>query len=185
MTPLDSLLRLTALERLPRTGWLLAGLPAAESVAAHTLGTAFVVLALGPAVAPPLDVGRALGLAVVHDAAEALLGDLPRHGAALLPHGAKRAAEAGAEELLLGPLSELALEHAREARARSTREARFVALCDKLQLGVRLLLHLRSGARGLDEFAAGLRALDCTEFAPCAALRAELLGAIDEALARP
>lgn len=184
MSQLDSLLKLTALERLPRTGWLLAGLATAESVAAHTLGTAFVALALGPGVEPALDVDRALSLALVHDAGEALLGDIPRRGAELFPAEAKGAAEARAGELLLGPLSPLALERTREARGRATREARFVQLCDKLQLGVRLLAYLRSGARGLDDFVEGLAALACEEFPPCAALQRELLEAIAVELRR-
>ena len=42
---LAALTPLLALDRLPRSGWLLAGVPAPESVAAHSLGTALVVLA--------------------------------------------------------------------------------------------------------------------------------------------
>jgi len=182
---LEALLQLASLERLPRTGWLLAGLPVAESVAAHALGTALVALALGPRVEPALAVDRAVALAVVHDAAEALLGDLPRAGAELLPPGAKHLAEARAEELLLGALSggpagSTALERARELREGKSREARFVRLCDKLQLGVRLVGYLRAGARGLDGFRAGLEGLACEEFPPCDALRREILGAIEE-----
>lgn len=184
MSQLDALLKLTALERLPRTGWLLAGQATAESVAAHTLGTGFVALALGPRVEPALDVDRAVSLALVHDAGEALVGDIPRRGAELFPPEAKRAAQARAAELLLRPLSALALEREREVRGRATREARFVQLCDKLQLGVRLLAYLRAGARGLDEFVAGLAGLDCGEFAPCAALRRELLEAIETEVRR-
>jgi len=40
------LIEATVLKRLPRTGWLLRGVPAAESIADHSFGTAFVVLAL-------------------------------------------------------------------------------------------------------------------------------------------
>jgi 5'-deoxynucleotidase YfbR-like HD superfamily hydrolase len=64
-----------------------------------------------------------------------------------------------------------------EYRAQSTREARFVKLCDRLQLGVRLVGYERAGQRGLDGFRAGLRQLDASEFPACATLLAEVLAA--------
>ena len=177
MLTLDALLDLLALDRLPRTGWLLAGVPAPESVAAHSLGTCLVALALGPGV-EGLDVDRAVALAAVHDAPEAWLGDVPRRGAERLPPGAKRTAEAAVALELLGALSETALERFREYAAGETREARFARLCDRLHLGLRLLGYARAGQRGLGDFARGLEALDCAEFAPCAELKRELLAAL-------
>ncbi len=78
MDSLDALIKLTALERLPRSGWLLAGLQEAEPIAAHGLGTCLVALALGPKVEPELDLDRTVSLAALHDAPEALLTDLPK-----------------------------------------------------------------------------------------------------------
>ena len=184
MPHLAALTPLLALERLPRTGWLLAGVAAPESVAAHSLGTALVVLALGPALEPPLDLDRAVSLAVVHDAPEALLTDLPRAAAECLPNGAKAEAERRAAERVLAPLSAAAHERFREFQAGETRTARFVRLCDKLHLGVRWLGYRREGARALAGFRAGLERLACEEFAPCAELRAEILAAADELDAR-
>lgn len=178
MERLEALLDLLALERLPRTGWLCAGVPAPESVAAHAFGAALLALALGPAAAPPLDADRAAALLVVHDAPEAWLGDIPRRGAAFLPAGAKRAAEDAIAEELLGALSPLARERYDEYQRGATREARFARLCDRLHLGLRLLGYLRAGQGGLEGFLPGLLALDCGEFAPCAELHEELLAAI-------
>jgi len=178
MRTLAALLDLLALDRLPRTGWLLAGVPAPESVAAHSLGTSLLALALGPSVLPRLDVDRAVALAAVHDAPEAWLGDLPKRGAEHLPPGAKRAAESAIAEELLGALSGAALERFREYQAGATREARFARLCDHLHLGLRLLGYARAGQRGLGDFAQGLERLDCAEFAPCAELQRELLAAL-------
>ena len=175
MSPLEALLQLLPLDRLPRTGWALAGVPTPESVAAHSLGTAFVALALGPRVEPPLDVERAVALAVVHDAGEALTGDLPRSGARLLPEGAKREMDLAATRAVLGPLSESAGALGDEYETRGSREARFVALCDALHLGIRLVGYLRSGSKGLEDFRGGLERLDCGEFEPCETLRRDLL----------
>lgn len=180
MSHLDALTALLPLDRLPRTGWILRGVCEPESVAAHSFGTALCALALGPSVDPPLDVDRAASLALVHDTPEVLLGDIPRAGSRLLPEGAKAQAEAAALERVLGPLSPLAAERGAEFQAGETREARFARLCDRLHLGVRLLGYVRAGARGLGEFRTGLEALECGEFAPCEALRVEILAALDE-----
>jgi putative hydrolase of HD superfamily len=129
-------------------------------------------------VEPALDLGRALALAVVHDAPEALVGDLPRQASALLPEGAKRTAEERAAALLFADLPE-SLELWREYHACRTREARFVRVCDKLHLGVMAREYARAGTRGLEEFRAGLDALEAGEFAPCERLRVTLLEALD------
>jgi len=175
---LASLLALGGLARLPRTGWLQAGLYEAESVAAHAHGVATLVLALAGEVEPALDVDRAVTLAVVHDAPEALLGDLPRTAQELLPPGAKAAAEAEAAARLLGAFAPAA--HARfvEFGEGASREARFVRVCDRLHLGLELLARGRSGARGLGRFAGVLAGLQCAEFAPAERLRLELIAAL-------
>ncbi len=172
---LDALLCLQSLQDLPRTGWIQRGVARPESIAGHILGTCELVLALGPRVEPPLATERALALAVVHDAPEALLGDLPRTASELLPEGAKRTAEERAARRVLGPLSKLALERWDEHAAGQSREARFVRVCDRLQLGLRLVGYRRAGSAGLGEFEATLRELDCGEFAPARELQAELL----------
>jgi len=175
-TPLlEALLGLQCLQDLPRTGWIQRGIRAPESIAGHILGTCELVLALGPRVEPALDTERALALALVHDAPEALLGDLPRSASELLPEGAKRTAEARAAKRVLGPLSGLALERFEEHARGETREARFVRVCDRLQLGLRLVGYRRAGQAGLEDFEQTLRALDCGEFAPARMLQAELL----------
>jgi putative hydrolases of HD superfamily len=175
---LQALLALQPLHDLPRTGWILRGIDDPESVGDHVLSTAFVVLALAPRVDPPLDVERALALALVHDVPEAMTGDLPRPASALLPLGAKAAMEGVAARRLLAPLSGTALELWSECAAKETREARFVHVCDRLQLGLRLVAYVRSGRRGLEEFATTVKELDCREFAAAAAFRDEILAAV-------
>jgi 5'-deoxynucleotidase YfbR-like HD superfamily hydrolase len=172
---LPALISLQPLETLRRTGWVLRGIADPETIAGHVLGTCHAILALGPRVDPPIDVERCLAIALVHDAPEALLGDLPRAAARLLPPGAKRHAEEAAARQLLGGLSQLAAERFAEYQGQSTREARFARLCDRLQMGVRMVGYRRIGVRGLEDFAASIRDLDCSEFAPAARLREEIL----------
>ncbi len=176
---LDALLSLLALERLPRTGWIQRGVAVPETLAAHVISVAHLALALAPRVEPALDVDRVLALCVVHDSPEALTGDLPITGSVLLPPGAKREAEAKAAELVLRPLSELALERCREFMDRETREARFAGVCDKLQIGVRLLAYQRSGQGGLEEFVETVRATDVSEFPVAGEFKNLLLEALE------
>ena len=177
---LEALVATVPLGRLPRTGWLMSGVPYPESIAAHSHGVSLVVLALGPAVSPSIDVDRAVSLAAVHDVPEALISDLPRPGARLFPAGAKRAAEEAAARELLTPLSALAHERFREYLDGQTREARFVRLCDRLHLGVMLVAYLRAGARGLDDFIQTMTELDTSEFPACQKLGREIQNACGE-----
>jgi 5'-deoxynucleotidase YfbR-like HD superfamily hydrolase len=172
MTLLNTLTRLLPLDDLPRTGWILRGVPDPESIAGHILGTAHLALALAPREDPPLDLGRVLGMVLVHDLPEAASGDLPR---GLLPAEIKHAIEHGLATKLITPLGSAAAEAWAEFQAGETREARFARLCDRLQLGVRLVGYLRAGRRGLDEFRGGLEALDTAEFPAAAGLRSEIL----------
>jgi putative hydrolase of HD superfamily len=74
------------LKRLPRTGWLLAGIRQPESVADHAYATTLLAMLLADAInadyaiaglEEPLDVARVLRIALLHDLAESQLTDLP------------------------------------------------------------------------------------------------------------
>lgn len=173
---LEPLLRLLPLDALPRTGWALAGVPRPESIAGHILGTAHLALALGPQIDPPINLERLLALTLVHDLPEAASGDLPHPAGQALPEGAKEAMEDRLAAQLAGPLGleELWAEY----RLQGSREARLARLCDKLQLGVRLVGYMRAGQQGLGEFRPGLESLDCSEFPPADELLREILGAL-------
>lgn len=175
---LPALLPFVPLDALPRTGWILRGIAQPESVAGHIVNTCFVVLALGPRVKPALDVDRAVTLALLHDAPEALTGDLPRAVKELLPAGAKAQAEERAARTLLGPVAPFAHARWSEYHAGESREARFVKLCDRLQMGVRAVAYRQLGLRGLDDFLATLSALDCAEFPVAQGLQDEVLAAL-------
>lgn len=170
---LDALLALSAMDDLPRTGWIQRGVRDPETVGEHVLGLQWLCLALAPRCG--VDPARAAALALVHDAPEALLGDWPRSAAELLPAGAKRAAEDAAAARLLAPLGSAAEGLWSEWREQRTDAARFVKACDRLQLGVRLLRQLRAGQRGLDEFLDTVRAADLGGFAALERLRAMIV----------
>lgn len=146
------------LKGVPRTGWLDRGVPQAEteSVADHSWRTALLAW-LAATSDPTLDADRVLQLALVHDLAEALVGDLTPYDGEALPSdpaaraerlsrrlertpgqvAAKRAAERAAMADLLAdlpPAQRSRLESLwAELEARQTPEARFVKEADRLE----------------------------------------------------
>ena len=157
-----------ALKSLPRTGWLLAGVPHPESVADHSYGTAALagflcdLINLAPAaegLAQPLDVGRVVRIALVHDLAEAWLTDLPKRASELLGSDTKHATERRAMELIMedlpGGSEYLALWSEFEVAA--TPEARVVRDADKLDMVLQAAAYSRASGADLHEFRQGHR----------------------------
>lgn len=154
----ELLLELQVLDRVPRSGYLLRGVSDPESVSEHSFHTTFLAWALAFE-EPGLDRLRVMELALVHDLAEVRTGDLPRTAAAYLPAGAKATAEMKAAGDLLFPLGERATDLVAEYQAGETPEARFVGLCDKLQLLIKTTVYEAWGDRGLKEFRTHLESL--------------------------
>lgn len=170
---LDLLVELQALDKLPRVGYSLRGVPEPESVSEHVFHLGFLVWALGREV-PGLDMAKALELTLIHDLAEVRFGDLPRTAAHYLPDGAKASAERAAMADLLAPLpgAEKLLD---EYHDQDSLEARFVSACDKLQLRLKAWVYEQWGNTALGELTGeGLDELDDGGFAPIRHLIDEL-----------
>lgn len=162
--PLATLLdRANDLKRLPRMGWLLAGVAPVESVAEHSYGVAFLSLLLVDTInaaweieglAEPLNMERTLRLALIHDLAESVLTDLPKRSSELIGAAVKHDAEERAmTELLAGvPWSDDYLSLWQEYDVASTPEARVVKDADKLEMVHQALCYETRGQSNLDEF---------------------------------
>jgi putative hydrolase of HD superfamily len=148
------------LKRLRRTGWVDRGVPPdeVESVADHSLLTALTAW-LAAAGDMTLDRDRVLKLALVHDLAEALIGDAPPYEASDVPDradpqalraffsvrhlrspenaAAKRAAELEAVDHLLALMPAVIAPEFRdlweEYSTQTTPESRFVKQVDRLE----------------------------------------------------
>jgi putative hydrolase of HD superfamily len=146
------------LKQLPRAGWLRVGVRDPESVAAHSWGVAYLVLLLCP---PELDRGRALAIAVLHDVAEARVGDITPHDGVARAH--KREAEEQALATLVAPTAAAADHLAlwREYEEASSAEGRFVKACDKLDMALQAQIYAaEQGADTREHVASALAALD-------------------------
>lgn len=165
---LDILIELQRLKGLERTGWMLRGLgPGAESVADHSYGVAVVSMLLADEITArgvELDVEKVLRLALMHDWAEARVGDMPRTATEYFGGEVRRRAERAAfddivrncgqaQEKLYSALHE-------EYERRSSIEARIVKAADVIDLLLQTLAFERAGAKGLDEFWEGVNELD-------------------------
>jgi putative hydrolase of HD superfamily len=154
-TTLDSLLQGIQLKQTARTGWGQRGVPEAESVASHTFGVAFVVLVLASQMDEPLELGKALAMAILHDLPEALTSDIPTPAWRLMPEGAKPRAEDQAMRHILDGLAGRDALRAlwRELKEDQTAEAHLVHDADKLDLYLQAMRYeQQSGNRRLAEF---------------------------------
>ena len=73
---IEALLTIYRLKDIPRAGWLLRGIREPESVADHSWATAFVCYLYAPLAGA--DPARSMAIALLHDIAESVTGDLPR-----------------------------------------------------------------------------------------------------------
>ncbi len=69
--------RMERLESLPRTGWIVSGIPSPESIASHIYMVTLVALWIADPLDEPVDKERVLRIALLHDAGESMLTDLP------------------------------------------------------------------------------------------------------------
>lgn len=142
---IEQLITLYRLKDEERAGWLLRGIDRPESVADHSWGTSLLCLLYGNR--EGIEVERAVSIAVVHDAAEAITGD---NAARVAPNGKVVHAEGKAErerdaiEVLFpgddktaGPLRELWQEY----ELASTPEASFVRDMNLIDMCLQALIY--------------------------------------------
>ncbi len=158
---LSTLIELQRLKGLERTGWMLRGIqPGAESVAAHSYGVVVAAMLLADElIARGIDVNveRVLRMAVLHDWAEARVGDMPRTASRYFGTEARTRAERAAFDDIVGDVTASGVAEKygalhKDYEERASLEARLVKAADVIDLLVQTLAFERAGVRGLDEF---------------------------------
>ena len=141
-----------------RRGWIeKAGISEPESVADHSYATGVIAMVLADA--DGLDAGRAIRMALLHDIAEAITGDITPGS---MTREEKARLEHQAMETLLGGLSGKVRERCREAwqedLEQSTPEAVLVHDADRLEMALQARRYAGDMQDGvLEEFLASSR----------------------------
>jgi putative hydrolases of HD superfamily len=180
------LIELQRLKRLERTGWSLRGMPAGtESVASHSFGVSVTAMLLADELVKrgvELEMNKILRMALVHDWAEARVGDMPLTATRYFGSEARKKAETSAfADMVQGAgNSNLYRDLFQEYEQRQSLESRLVKAADVIDLLVQVLALERSGARGLDEFWEGPKTAALDFDGPARELIAEVLDSLLE-----
>jgi len=139
------------LDRVPRAGFLLRGVNEPESVSAHSHALALIALIFCEHY-PRYDTARVLGMALVHDLAEARIMDIPMPLADAYLRDAKHEAEQAITEELFAGLSPTFAALNQEFMDGRTAEARLLRALDKAQMMIKVWCYDRERRGRLDEF---------------------------------
>lgn len=156
ITPIiNTLFHGNQLKQAARTGWVQRGVPEAENVAAHSYGVVFATMVLAQIVEVPIDLGRALAMAALHDLPEGLTTDIPTPAWRYLPPGVKTDVERGAMQEILAdvPFGAQFMDLWEELHAQETAASLLAHDADKIDMFVQALIYgEQTGNRHLAEF---------------------------------
>lgn len=148
---LDCMAELHTLTRLPRIGWILAGVPEPESVADHCFETAIIAYVLAQQLDEPVDLGKVLSMALFHEVGEVRITDLPRRSSPYVKKF-KRAAEHEAAKDILDGVAESVLPLLDEMHALETVEARLVEAAEELQIIAAAMYYAKENRGDMSEY---------------------------------
>ncbi|MCU0726679.1 MAG: HD domain-containing protein [Planctomycetes bacterium] len=137
-----------SLEGVLREGWVMSGVPDPEDVAAHSAGVGVAALLIADRLDVPVDRGRLLAMALLHDLGEARTGDVPL----IRKTPDDEAREHAAADDLVSGLPSFYREVLDEVRAQESLEARIVKAADKLQMMAKVLAYEAEGRGDLSRF---------------------------------
>jgi putative hydrolases of HD superfamily len=144
--------RIHSLDRVPRAGFLLRGVPDPESVAAHSHFMATLALLFVKENPGQYDLGKVLAMALVHDLSEARLMDIPMPVANAWLGEAKERAERGVFNEMFNAFPDYYAALHDEFLEAQTNEARLLRALDKAQMMLKVLFYEKEHRGCLDEF---------------------------------
>jgi putative hydrolase of HD superfamily len=145
------MMELNSLSKLPRIGWVLAGVHPAESVSDHCYETALFTFVLSKYSPEPVDLAKALLMALFHEIGEARLTDLPRRSKPYIGK-AKRPGESSAAADVLSGVAEDILPLLEEMHSLSTPEARLVEAAEELQIIFKSMVYAKENKGDMAEY---------------------------------
>ena len=155
---LDFIEEIGVLKNIPRTGWRFRGIKDAESVADHCYRVSLLSMILADVLKAediPLDVEKVMRLALLHEIAEARIGDVPFPALKYIPEDIKVDAEQAAVSAMLADFGSLGEKYTclwEEFEEGTSLEAKLVRAVDKLELMIQAFEYEKIGYRSLDKF---------------------------------
>jgi putative hydrolase of HD superfamily len=148
---LDCFAELHNLAKIPRTGWIMAGVREPESVADHCYEAALIAYTLARYVPEPVDMGKVMTMLLFHEVGETRLTDLPRRGSIYMKQ-AKGAAESQIARDVVGDIAPELLDILHEFHERTTLESRLAEACEELQILFAALMYAKERNGDLTEY---------------------------------
>lgn len=167
-------MEMTALTKVKRAGWILAGIPDAESIADHCFETAIFAAILSEFIDDPVDLRKVLLMALFHEIGEVRLMDLPRRAGKYVKQ-AKKAAE---HEIMLDVLGGMGAEIPallEEMERKESVEARLCEAAEELQIIFKALVYAKESRGDASEYRNDVANYDSLGIEPAQKI-AELIG---------
>jgi len=146
------------LKSLPRTGWLIHGIKNGESIADHCYRMTLLSMLLADTLVAKgmkLDTEKVMRLSLLHEIAEARIGDIPFTVLTYIPEEVKETGERKAVTSMLekfGSIGKWYQELWEEFEQNETIEAKLVRAADKLELMIQVLEYEKLGYQSLNQF---------------------------------
>lgn len=146
------------LKRVKRTGWVRRGVPEPESVAEHSYRLAVLAMALAPS--SGVDENKVIKMALVHDLAEAIIGDIVTFkGGEPMPNRDAKLKNERQEMVKILELVDVDIAIFDEFVVNNTAEANFVNDLDRLEMAITGIEYAREHGTNVDEILATAEAL--------------------------
>lgn len=155
---LDFIEEIAVLKNLPRTGWRFQGIKDGESVADHCYRVSLLSMILADMLnthGVHLDVEKVMRMALLHEVAEARIGDVPFPALEYIPEDVKERGEDKAVRSMFGEfgvVGEKYIELWEEFEGNTSVEGQLVRAADKLELMIQAYEYEKIGYRSLDKF---------------------------------
>ena len=148
---LDCFFELSSLTKIPRTGWILAGVTDPESVSDHCYETALFAYILSKYIDQKFDMKKVLLMSLFHEVGEARLTDLPRRSKDYIGN-AKRQAEREVAKDVLANIGDEIMELLQELHNLSSPEARLVEAAEELQIIFKAMVYAKENRGDMSEY---------------------------------
>ena len=157
-TILDFIEEIGVLKNLPRTGWRFQGIKDGESVADHCYRVSLLSMILADLLKThgvSLDAEKVMRMALLHEVAEARIGDVPFPALEYISEDVKENGENTAVKSMFdafGVVGEKYIEIWEEFVSNTSVEGQLVRAADKLELMIQAYEYEKIGYRNLNKF---------------------------------